>query len=93
MTDIDSTLARLRHLPVDPRLNLIDAAVLDGLHREQALGGRPTGGLFAAAAGVALVTGILGSTLPGAPARAAPNPLPLGAPAALTPSSLLTITR
>jgi hypothetical protein len=93
MTDIESTLARLRDLPVDPRLSMIDAAVLDGLHRELAAGGRQSGGLFAAAAAVALVTGILGSAIPGTPASAAPNPFPLGAPAALAPSTLLASAR
>lgn len=90
MTDIESALARLRDLPVDPRLSMIDAAVLDGLQRQLAAGGRQSGGLFATAAAVALVTGILGSAIPGTPANAASNPFPLGAPAALAPSTLLT---
>lgn len=89
MTDIESTLARLRDLPVDPRLSLIDAAVFDGLHRELVVVGRPSGGLLAVAAAVALVTGILGSAIPGAQVSAAPNPFPLGSPAALAPSTLL----
>ncbi len=93
MTDLESTLARLRDLPLDPRLSMIDAAVLDGLHRELAMGNRPSAGLFAAAAAVALVTGMLGSAIPGEPARAAPSAFPLGAPAALAPSTLLTVAR
>ena len=93
MTDVDNALARLRNLPVDPRLSMIDTAVLDGLHRELAMSGRPSAGLFAAAAAVALVTGILGSAIPGEPASAAPIAFPLGAPAALAPSTLLTVAR
>lgn len=93
MTDIDSTLARLRDLPVDPRLSTIDVAVLEGLNRQLAAGGQQSGGLFVAAAVVALVTGILGSAIPGTPASAAPNPFPLGAPAALAPSTLLASAR
>lgn len=93
MRDIDGTLARFRNLPVDPRLSMIDAAVLDGLHRELAMRNRPSSGLFATAAAVALITGVLGSAVPGEPARAAPNPFPLGAPVALAPSTLLTAPR
>lgn len=93
MTDIESTLARLRDLPVDPRLSTIDAAVLDGLDRELASGGDQSGGLFAAAAVIALMTGILGAAIPSTPASAAPNSFPLGAPAALAPSTLLASAR
>ncbi len=88
MTDIENALARLRALPVDPRLNAIDAAVLNGLNQQLA-GDRSSGRLFVTAAAVALVTGILGSSFPGEPATAATTAFPFGAPAALAPSTLL----
>ncbi|MCB4858688.1 hypothetical protein K7W03_03665 [Sphingobium sp. PNB] len=92
MTDIESALACLRALPVDPRVSTIDAAVLDGLNRQLA-GDRASGRLFVTAAAVALVTGILGSSFPGEPATAATAAFPLGAPAALAPSTLLAGVR
>lgn len=93
MTDIDDALGRLRELPVDPRLSMIDAAVFDGMNQRPASSRGPSGALFATAAIVALITGILGSALPGAPTGTAPNPFPLGAPAALAPSTLLASAR
>ncbi|MEO5707710.1 MAG: hypothetical protein ABIT10_06700 [Alteraurantiacibacter sp.] len=93
MHDIDGTLARLRNLPVDPRLAAMDEAVLNGLNRELAWRNRPSGGLYATAAAVALVTGVLGSAVPGGSATTATNPFPLGAAVALAPSTLLAAAR
>ena len=93
MTDIESALARLRALPVDPRVSTIDAAVLDGLNRQLASGGLSSGCLFATAAAIALVTGIAGAAFPREPANTVRSAFPLGAPAALAPSTLLATTR
>lgn len=88
MTDIDAALARLREMPVHPRLASIDAAVLAGVAMHAA-GPRPlSGNVFGAAALAALTIGVVGSVLPGTPVRAA-SVAPFGTPPALAPSSLL----
>jgi hypothetical protein len=88
MTNIDAELARLREMPVHPRLASIDAAVLAGV-AIHAAGSRPLSGtVFGMAALAALTIGIAGSALPGTPVRAA-SIAPFGAPPALAPSSLL----
>src|SRR3546814_3096198 len=85
MTDIDAELARLREMPVHPRLASIDAAVLADV-AIQAAGSRPLSGtVFGMAAISALAIGIAGSALPGTPVRAA-SVAPFGAPPALAPS-------
>lgn len=88
MTNIDAELARLREMPVHPRLASIDEAVLAGV-AVHAVGSRPLSGtVFGIAALAALTIGIAGSALPGTPVRAA-SIAPFGAPPALAPSSLL----
>jgi hypothetical protein len=86
MDDIDSVLARMRDVPLDPRLATIDDAVLAGLaHPSQS----PLS--IAAVALVAVLSlgvGLVGSMAPAAPVQAA-TVFPLGAPAALAPSTLL----
>jgi len=86
MDDFDTLFARLRELPVDPRLGEIDDAVLVGVaSRHQA---RTQMRAMAIVALVSLSVGVLGSVVPTEPVRAA-TVFPLGAPAALAPSSLL----
>jgi hypothetical protein len=88
MTKIDAELARLREMPVHPRLAWIDAAVLAGV-AIHAAGSRPLSAtVFGMAAIAALTIGIAGSVLPGTPVSAAPV-APFGTPPALAPSSLL----
>lgn len=87
MAGIDSLLARLRESPVHPGLDGLDAAVMEELAGRQAgmqLGGRA----FIIAAALALATGVVGSAVPGTPARAAPI-APFGAAPMLAPSTLL----
>ncbi len=86
MNDLDTLFARMRDLPVDPRLGAMDEAVLAGLaSRQQA---RTQMRAMALVAVVSLSVGLLGSIVPAEPVRAA-TVFPLGAPAALAPSSLL----
>lgn len=86
MDDIDTLLARMRHLPLDPRLGAIDEAVLDGLAaRTQA---RVSTSAMAMVAAFSLGIGLLGSLAPAEPVHAA-TIFPFGAPAALAPSTLL----
>jgi len=88
MTDLDAAFARLRDMPVDPRLAKVDAAVLDGLARAAAA--PPFSATVfgtAALAALALALGFAGALVPGTPAGA--TPAPFGAPPALAPSSLL----
>jgi hypothetical protein len=88
MTDIDAALARLRGMPVDPRLASIDAAVLDNLAR--AARAHPlSSSVFGFAALAALVTGIASSALPNTAASAAPV-APFGTSPTLSPSALLS---
>jgi len=85
MTDIDTALARLRDLPVDPRLDHLDDAVFGVLAARRAAASGPMIGI---AAGCALAIGIAGSAIVGDESRAAPV-VAFGTPAALAPSSLL----
>lgn len=88
MTNIDAELARLREMPLHPRLASIDAAVLEGV-AIRAAGSRPLSGtVFGMTALAALTIGIASSALPGTPVRAA-SIAPFGAPPALAPSALL----
>jgi hypothetical protein len=86
MQDIDTLLSRLKDMPLDPRLGAIDDAILDGLARRA----RSQVSLRAAAmvALLSLGIGLGGSVVPSQPVRAA-TIFPLGAPAALAPSTLL----
>lgn len=88
MNDLDSALARVRDLPVPPRLAAIDTAVLARIAARDAEGRAPAGRLFGLAALAALAIGMAGAVLPEAPVKAAAV-VPFGAPAALLPSSLL----
>lgn len=86
MDDLDTLLASMRNLPVDPRLGEIDNAVIAGIaSRHQARVQMRTMALVAI---ISLSVGVLGSIVPAESVRAA-TVFPLGAPAALAPSSLL----
>ena len=86
MDHLDTLLAGMKGLPVDPRLGAIDGAVLRGIaSRRQA---RNQLRAMAIVALVSLGVGVAGSVVPSEPVRAA-TVFPLGAPAALAPSSLL----
>ena len=86
MDHLDTLLAGMKGLPVDPRLAGIDGAVLRGIaSRQQA---RNQLRAMAIVALVSLGVGVAGSVVPSEPVRAA-TVFPLGAPAALAPSSLL----
>ena len=86
MDDLDTLFARMRNMPVDPRLGAIDEVVLARLaSRREA---RTQMRAMALVVIVSLSIGVLGSIAPAEPVRAA-TVFPLGAPAALAPSSLL----
>lgn len=87
MTDLDRLLGRLRDEPPPARLALIDDAVMAELARRRAIVPINRAGLSLAAA-LALLVGVGGAVMSGAPADAAPIS-PLGVPAALAPSTLL----
>lgn len=86
MDDLDTLFARMRDLPIDPRLGEIDDSVLAGVASRRHA--RTQMRAMALVAIVSLSVGMLGSIVPAAPMRVAAT-FPLGAPAALTPSSLL----
>ncbi|TCM20545.1 hypothetical protein EDF56_102206 [Novosphingobium sp. PhB165] len=86
MDDIDTILSRLGTLPLDPRLGDIDDAVLTGLAARAA--SRVSARTMATVIVLSLGVGIVGSVVPAPPIRAAAT-FPLGAPAALAPSTLL----
>ncbi|WP_414900149.1 hypothetical protein ACMT1E_10620 [Sphingomonas flavalba] len=82
--DIDKALAGLRTAPTDPRLNMIDDAVMAGVldaRTRDAIGLRS----MALAAGGALIIGLAGTTFSEAPASTSPALAPL----AYAPSTLL----
>lgn len=86
MHTIDSLLAQIRDLPLDPRLDAIDGAVFDGIaHRSVA---HVSSSAMALVAALSLGIGLAGSLTPAKPAQVATT-FPLGAPAALAPSTLL----
>jgi hypothetical protein len=86
MANLDEMLTQLGNAPLDPRLAMIDEAVLAGLTAHDT--SNPLRSLgFAAVA--ALAIGVVSTGLPGTPAVAAPSVTPFGAPPALAPSSLL----
>ena len=88
MMDVDAALSRLRELPVDPRLEAIDGAVIDALAYQRRHGAPLSGAVFGIAAGVALSVGLLGSAIPGGE-TGGESIAPFGAPPALAPSTLL----
>jgi|APMI01.1.fsa_nt_gi anti-sigma factor RsiW len=88
MTDLDQLLERLRDEPPPARLALIDDAVMTELAKRRAIVPINRTGLALAAA-TAIFIGGGGSILSGTTAGAAPI-APLGVPAALAPSTLLT---
>jgi hypothetical protein len=86
MNDLDTLLSRMKYLPVDPRVNGIDDAVLARLaQRAQA---RVSVRAMALVAVFSLGVGVVGSIFPAQPLRAG-SAFPLGGPAALAPSTLL----
>jgi hypothetical protein len=86
MNDLDTLLSRMKDLPVDPRVNGIDDAVLAGLaQRAQA---QVSVRAMALVAVLSLGVGVVGSIFPAQPLRAG-SAFSLGAPAALAPSTLL----
>jgi len=86
MNDIDALITRIRDLPVDPRIEGIDDAVIVGLARR--LQSQVSIRAVAVVTLVSLGVGIAGSVFPAQPVQAA-SLFPLGAPAALAPSTLL----
>ena len=91
MNDIDGAFAQIRALPLDPRLAFIDAAVMAGVQSRTVRNPSLPGLAFGLAAIGSLTMGIVGATIPSVPARASAV-FPLGAPAALAPSTLLSGT-
>lgn len=88
MMDIDAALRRLRELPVDPRLEQIDSAVMEAVVFQRRHGTPLPGTAFGVAAVFALSIGLFGSVIPTHETR--PTSIaPLGAPSALAPSTLL----
>jgi hypothetical protein len=86
MDDIDHLVARLRDLPLDPRLDGIDGPVFAGIAaRAQA---HLSTSAMAVVAALSLGIGVAGVLSPAQPVHAA-TVVPLGAPAALAPSTLL----
>ena len=85
MTDLDALLSDMRDLPLDPRLDHIDDVVLAGVARRAQL--QASLRAIALVATLSLGVGIAGSVVPAEPVQAAV--FPLGAPAALAPSTLL----
>lgn len=87
MTQLDDLLARLGNVAVDPRLAMMDAAVLAGMERarQPVLSARALAGLAA----VALVSGgVVSGVMPDAhPRHGEADPLELGGE--LAPSTLL----
>lgn len=86
MKEIDNLLARMRNLPLDPRLDAIDGAVFDGLARHAQT--HISTSALAMVAALSLGIGVVGSLAPAGTVQAA-TIFPLGAPAALAPSTLL----
>ncbi|WP_336982092.1 hypothetical protein [Altererythrobacter fulvus] len=86
MDDIDTQLGRMRDLPLDPRLNAIDDAVLDGIARRKH--SHVSTAAMALVAVSSLGIGLAGSFGPAKPAHTH-SAYPLGAPAMLAPSTLL----
>ena len=88
MMDIDAALRRLRELPVDPRLEQIDNAVMEAVVFQRRHGTPLPSTAFGIAAVFALSIGLFGSVIPAHETRT-PSIAPLGAPPALAPSTLL----
>lgn len=88
MTDIDEALSRLKNLPGDPRLQRIEAVVLDAISQPGGAGLRESNAVLGIAAGLALSVGLVAAAIPDHQAEAA-SITPFGAPPALAPSSLL----
>lgn len=86
MNDLDTVLSRMKDLPVDPRVGEIDDAVFAGIARRAEA--KVWGRALVLVAVLSLGVGVTGSVVPAQPVRAA-TVFPLGAPAALAPSTLL----
>ncbi len=86
MVNLDEMLKRLGSAPLDPRLTMIDEAVLAELAAHDTSSAFRALGLAALAA---LAIGFASMGLPGTLAAAAPSATPFGGPPALAPSSLL----
>ena len=89
MDDVDTILARIGNLPLDPRLDGIDDAVLAGLAARAGSG--VSTGAMALVIARSLGIGVLGSAIPAQPVQAA-SAFPFGASDALAPSTLLEST-
>lgn len=86
MTDVDTLLSRIRHLPLDARVETIDEAIM-----ARVAAGRPSPVSVSAMTLVAVLSlamGVMSAVVPAQRAQAATT-LPLGTSAALAPSSLL----
>jgi len=84
--DLDTLLSSIKNLPIHPRLDAIDDAVFAGLSRK--VKPQVTPRAIALVAALSLGVGVAGSMAPAQPVRVVPV-FPLGAPAALAPSTLL----
>jgi hypothetical protein len=73
MTDLDQLLDGVRAMPVDTRLDRMEAAVMQGVavRRERTVARRS----LMLAGVVAIGIGWAGSIMPGSPAQAAPTPI------------------
>ncbi|MFC4594179.1 hypothetical protein [Sphingobium tyrosinilyticum] len=76
MSDLDQWLGQLRAAPTDPRLAMMDEAVMAGVahRRERAVARRS----LALAGIMAIGVGWVSSVVPGSPAQAASQPVVIG---------------
>ncbi len=93
MNNLEDMLARLGTESVHPRISKMDEGVLAGLSAHEAARRMSITRPLGAVALAALVVGVAGSGLSGAPAVAAPSLTQLGSSAALAPSTLLLASK
>src|SRR3546814_18396105 len=65
MMDVDAALARLKDLPADPRLEMIDSAVLSAIDFQRRHGSTLSGEVFGITAGLAMAIGLATYVVPG----------------------------
>jgi hypothetical protein len=87
MDDLDAALARLAHAPLPPALDNLEARVLARIAAQPAV--RAGFGFGAATIGAAMIMGVVGASLPAAPAYAVSTLTPFGPSSPLAPSTLL----
>lgn len=88
MTDVDTLLSRIRHLPLDARVETIDEAVMARVAAARPSPVSVSAGAMTLVAVLSLAMGVVSAIVPAQRVQAATT-LPLGTPAALAPSSLL----